>query len=92
MRAIEKREKKNEEAANPSNPNLLNPRVNWRSAYKLTRECNICGSTQDVQSHHIKHVRKGKITGFAQVLNQLNRRQIVCCAECHKKNSQRSIR
>lgn len=64
---------------------VLNPRVNWRSAYKLNRECCICGSTEKVESHHVKHIRKGKVEGFLQVLNQLNRRQIVCCFNCHRR-------
>jgi hypothetical protein len=33
--------------------------------------------------HHVRHVRKGEITGFLQIMNQLNRKQIPCCKACH---------
>ena len=35
--------------------------------------------------HHIKHIRKGKVTGFAQVMKSLGRKRIPCCKECHIK-------
>ena len=35
--------------------------------------------------HHVKYIKKGKVIGFTQVLNQLNRRMIPLCAKHHRK-------
>ena len=35
--------------------------------------------------HHVKHIRKGKVTGFTQIMKQLNRKQIPVCYSCHLK-------
>lgn len=59
---------------------ICNVRINWRTKYKLTKHCAICGS-QD----HVRHVRIGKITGFLQIMKQLNRKQIPCCRSCHRR-------
>jgi len=59
--------------------------VNWRTSYKLNQFCCICGATKDIENHHIRHINKGKVIGFAQKLKQLNRRQIPVCKECHLK-------
>lgn len=64
---------------------ICNVKVNWRTLYKLTKYCAICGCTQQIEYHHVKHIRKGKVTGFLQLMNQLNRKQIPVCKECHKK-------
>lgn len=64
---------------------ICNVKVNWRTKYKLTKHCAICGSEDHVEYHHVKHVRKGRVTGFLQILKQLNRRQIPCCRYCHRK-------
>lgn len=60
-------------------------KINWRTAYKLSQHCTICGSKKNVEYHHVKHIRKGKVTGFLQVLKQFNRKQIPCCKICHNK-------
>jgi nicotine oxidoreductase len=57
--------------------------VNWRTRHKLENHCVLCGSTDQIENHHIKHINKGKVIGFAQVLKQLNRRQIPVCHKCH---------
>lgn len=59
--------------------------INWRTVYKLSQYCCICGSQENIQFHHVKHVRIGKVSGFLQVMNQLNRKQIPCCSYCHRK-------
>jgi len=64
---------------------IANVKVNWRTSYKLSKYCSICGSTKDIQMHHVKHIKIGKVTGFLQVMKQLNRKQIPCCADCHRK-------
>lgn len=59
--------------------------VNWRTKYKLeAAHCPICGSNLKIELHHVRHVRKGKVTGFLQVMKDLNRRQIPLCANCHR--------
>jgi hypothetical protein len=62
---------------------ICDVRVNWRTKYKLTQHCSICGSQNKVEYHHIKHIRKGKVAGFLQLMNQLNRKQIPVCQQCH---------
>ena len=47
--------------------NILN-QTNWRTYKNLTNVCAICGTNIDVEQHHIKHIRKGKVIGFSQVL------------------------
>lgn len=64
---------------------LSNININWRTVHKLTQHCCICGSTSQLEYHHVKHIRVGKTTGFLQVMNQLNRKQIPCCKSCHNK-------
>ena len=48
---------------------LCSVKVNWRTKYKLTQECPICGSDGPIEYHHVRHVRIGKTEGFLQVLN-----------------------
>lgn len=70
-----------------SDDDFLQVRVNWRTVYRMNRHCVICGSEQNVEMHHVKHVRKmGKTnTGFRQVINILNRKQIPTCKICHQR-------
>lgn len=67
-------------------PHVIAPiKLNFRTSFKLSTMCTICGE-QDrslLQAHHIKHIRKGKTTGFAQVMKNLNRKQIIVCRKCH---------
>lgn len=65
--------------------NICEVKINWRTKYKLSQHCAICGSQENVEHHHVKHIKVGKVTGFTQVLKQLNRKQIPCCRECHRK-------
>ncbi len=64
---------------------LSTVKIGWRTKAKLDNYCPICGSTENIEMHHVKHVRIGKTTGFLQIMNQLNRKQMPCCKECHKK-------
>jgi hypothetical protein len=38
----------------------------------------------DVQMHHVKHIRVGKVTGFTQVMKQINRTTIPLCSTHHR--------
>ena len=54
---------------------------------KLGKPCCICGSLEQVEMHHVRHIRKmgqRKATGFTAVLRALNRKQIPACKSCHK--------
>jgi hypothetical protein len=53
--------------------------INWRTRRNLTNVCAICGADRDVEMHHIRHIRKGEVTGFSQVLKQINRTMIPLC-------------
>jgi retron-type reverse transcriptase len=57
--------------------------INWRSYRNLTQVCAICGTGDHVEMHHIKHIRKEKVIGFAQVLKQINRTTIPLCRTHH---------
>lgn len=80
------------------NENILTPnidffsmyKINFRTRYKMTSHCAICGSTeQPLHNHHIKKLKhKGneKYKGykaFDKVIASLNRKQITVCENCH---------
>lgn len=76
---------KNHSSIQKIDENVFTPitTVNWRTRRNLTNVCAICGTDKDVQMHHIKHIKKGKVTGFAQVLKQMNRTMIPLCRTHH---------
>lgn len=49
--------------------------------------CCICDSPENVEMHHVKHVRKANFTykGFHEIMHLLNRKQIPVCQSCHNK-------
>ena len=57
------------------------------SRSKLGKPCCICGRTQLVEMHHVRHIRKmgQKVIGFNRVMRTLNRKQIPVCKSCHRK-------
>jgi hypothetical protein len=63
---------------------------NWRTKFKLDSMCCICASTENLEMHHIRHL-KDKNTkqktykGFDQLVASLNRKQICVCKKCHNK-------
>ena len=59
--------------------------INLRTRTKLEERCAICDSDDNVQMHHVRHIRKGKAKGFVQILQALNRKQIPVCGTCHNK-------
>ncbi len=64
--------------------------VNLRASASLDLPCWICGSEQNVEMHHIKHIRKRKystisdIKFWEKVMALRNRKQIPVCALCHQ--------
>jgi group II intron reverse transcriptase/maturase len=74
-------------AADPFSMNDI--AINLRSSYQMKLHCCICGQPNHpetlVEMHHLKHIRKGKVSGFSQVMKSLNRKTIPVCKSCHKK-------
>ena len=71
---------------NPPNIDLLSWQWSLRSKSKLGFPCLICGDYEDVQMHHVRHIRKmgdKKPTGFTAVMRALNRKQVPVCKKCH---------
>jgi hypothetical protein len=64
---------------------VVNFKLRTHSAYLLDEPCRICGSLEDIQMHHIKHVNKTKAKGFTKLMSMLNRKQIPVCIYCHNK-------
>jgi hypothetical protein len=56
-----------------------------RTRSKLEETCVFCDSGENVEMHHVKHIRKGKAKGFTQVLQAINRKQVPACRACHVK-------
>lgn len=52
---------------------------------KLGRHCIICGTTEDIQMHHLRHIRKmgAAVKGFAKLMAGINRKQVPLCHEHH---------
>ena len=63
--------------------------VNLRSGYQMASHCCICGEpnskSSPIETHHINHVRKGKASGFRQLMKNQNRKTIPTCKPCHQK-------
>mgnify|MGYP001158130608 CR=1 FL=1 len=58
-----------------------------RTRSKLDSPCCICGATENIEMHHVRHVRKigEKLKGFTKIMSIINRKQIPVCRECHNK-------
>lgn len=68
-------------------------KINWiniRTQANFDLPCAVCGSQEQVEMHHIKHVRKNKYTlidnklTYLKMMTLRNRKQIPVCHECHK--------
>lgn len=53
----------------------------------LESPCCVCNSTEKVEMHHVKHVRKmnERTEGFTKLMSLLNRKQVPLCKNCHQK-------
>lgn len=75
-------------ATHPADPDLLGWHIYLRTRSKLGFPCLICGTPDNVEMHHIRHIRKlgeRKPKGFHAVMRALNRKQIPVCKGCHSK-------
>lgn len=58
----------------------------FRSRTLLEADCLVCGSQQNVEVHHVKHLRKGnKGDYWLNTMRNMNRKQIPVCRACHHK-------
>ncbi len=67
---------------------LLRWSISLRSRSKLGMSCCICNSTEQVEMHHVRHIRKTgakKPVGINAILQMLDRKQIPVCTQCHQK-------
>lgn len=65
-------------------------KANWRTKFKTEGLCAVCGSPEQLESHHIRplHHHGGKFTGykgFDKLVAALGRKQVVVCKNCHEK-------
>ncbi|QQX89831.1 hypothetical protein JJQ59_35665 (plasmid) [Cupriavidus necator] len=56
-----------------------------RTRSSLLKDCAICGATDGVEMHHVRHIRKmgQKVKGFTRVMAAINRKQVPACKKCH---------
>ena len=63
--------------------------MNYRleTVSSLGENCAICGETNNIEMHHVKHLRKDNIksSGFLNIMSKLNRKQLPLCVTCHRK-------
>jgi hypothetical protein len=57
-----------------------------RTQSRLLDNCAICDCPQQVEMHHVRHIRKRgeKVKGFNLYLAAINRKQIPVCHQCHR--------
>lgn len=62
--------------------------LSWevRTQSNLFKACIICGATQDIEMHHVRHIRGGNKdkSAFTRFMSRLNRKQVPVCSKCHK--------
>lgn len=67
-------------------------KINWtniRTSASFDLPCALCGSEEDIEMHHINHVRKNTYNiidtnkTWLQAMSLRNRKQIPVCRECH---------
>jgi group II intron reverse transcriptase/maturase len=67
---------------------LVQMAARFRTRSKLGLACCICGETEKVEMHHVRHIRKmdgSKVKGFTRLMAILNRKQVPVCRACHQK-------
>lgn len=63
--------------------------IDWklRTVNFFNYVCSSCGSSEDLQVHHLKHIRTidADLNGFDKQMAAINRKQIPLCRKCHHK-------
>nr|YP_010121869.1 hypothetical protein KQ509_mgp22 [Monilinia fructicola]QRF72245.1 hypothetical protein [Monilinia fructicola] len=61
--------------------------VRWKiyTINPFEKVCSSCGSTSDIEMHHIKHIRtiNLKLESFDKKMASINRKQVPLCRNCH---------
>lgn len=63
--------------------------VNIRTKAAFDLPCSICGSNEDIEMHHLNHVKKNKYNlidkekTWEKMMHLRNRKQIPVCKDCH---------
>lgn len=64
-------------------------RATFRSLSVIDSPCTLCGSTTNVEMHHIKAIRHSskaiKQDYFTAIMSRMNRKQMPVCRDCHIK-------
>jgi group II intron reverse transcriptase/maturase len=57
-----------------------------RTQTRLLDNCAICANPEQIEMHHVRHIRKrGKnVQGFTLYMAAVNRKQIPVCRKCHR--------
>ncbi|MEO6888675.1 MAG: reverse transcriptase domain-containing protein [Ktedonobacteraceae bacterium] len=66
---------------------IVQMNIRMRTRSKLGLPCCICGDSERVEMHHVRHIRKmtdKRAKGFTRVMSALNRKQIPVCQKCHR--------
>lgn len=66
---------------------MLTLRYRLESQVGLGESCAICGSSESIEMHHVRHLRKDSVVkpGFTALMSKLNRKQLPVCKPCHRK-------
>lgn len=77
---------KHDHSIAPANSDLFRPMrtINWRLRRNLSAACIVCGTRENVEMHHAKAIRTGKVVGFSQVMRSLNRKTVPLCKIHHR--------
>jgi len=57
-----------------------------RTQSRLMDNCVVCDSSEQVEMHHVRHIRKRgeTVQGFSLYLASINRKQVPVCHQCHR--------
>ncbi len=57
-----------------------------RTQSRLMDSCIVCGSSEQVEMHHVRHIRKrgDTVQGFSLYMAAVNRKQVPVCHQCHR--------
>ena len=80
--------RRNDFKINDKKIDLVQMALRMHTRSKLGKPCCICGSSKQVENHHVRHIRKIKhkeTKGFKRIMQSLNRKQVPVCKSCHIK-------
>jgi group II intron reverse transcriptase/maturase len=61
----------------------------FRTRARMDSFCYVCDSTENLEMHHVKHIRKTtekiELDYWTRIMATMNRKQLVVCRDCHNK-------